>query len=181
VVAWVSLVTGPVLLLLLIQVRFLPYHLEWLTWVHRLAILADVILLWLLWAAVLNSRSKLLWRLERRGEGWRSKLKLAGRYMAGAATCLVPLGLAFAAATFPGERMDEWIGERRWIPPNRLTAWLGQKDREDRPKWTSVHNLLFNSRIYEAYIPNESLFSASTRSRPRRLAIKKDSIQSRPR
>jgi len=68
-VAWVSLVIGPVLLLLLIQVRFLPYHLEWLTWVHRLAILADVVLLWLLWPAVLHSRSRLLWRLERTGEG----------------------------------------------------------------------------------------------------------------
>ena len=71
-VAWVSLVIGPVLLLLLIQVRFLPYHLEWLTWVHRLAILADVVLLWLLCPAVLHSRSRLLWRLERTGEGWRT-------------------------------------------------------------------------------------------------------------
>ena len=28
-IAWSSLVVGPVLLLLLIQVQFLPYHLEW--------------------------------------------------------------------------------------------------------------------------------------------------------
>ena len=32
-IAWWSLVIGPVLLLLLIQVQFLPYHLEWVTWV----------------------------------------------------------------------------------------------------------------------------------------------------
>ncbi len=48
-IAWFSLVIGPVLLLLLIQVQFLPYHLEWVTWVQRFAVLADVILLWLLW------------------------------------------------------------------------------------------------------------------------------------
>jgi hypothetical protein len=31
-VAWISLVIGPVLLLLLIQAQFLPYHLAWVTW-----------------------------------------------------------------------------------------------------------------------------------------------------
>src|ERR1019366_1420988 len=51
-VAWISLVISPVLLLLLIQVQFLPYHLEWVTWVQCLAILADMILLWLTWPAV---------------------------------------------------------------------------------------------------------------------------------
>jgi uncharacterized protein YjbI with pentapeptide repeats len=160
-IAWFSLVIGPVLLLLLIQVRFLPYHLEWLTWAHRLAILADLILLWLLWAAVLNSRSKLMWRLARTGKGWRSGLALTGRYIAGLTACLVPIGLAFTAATFPGERMDEWIGERQWIPPNRLTAWLGQEDSKHQPEWTSVHNLLFNSRFYEGYSHNESLFATT--------------------
>src|SRR5580704_3213897 len=75
-VAWISLVIGPVLLLLLIQVQFLPYHLEWVTWVQRFAVVADVILLWLLWPAVLNRRSKLMWRLERRRKGWRGVLAL---------------------------------------------------------------------------------------------------------
>jgi uncharacterized protein YjbI with pentapeptide repeats len=104
-----------------------------------------------------------MWRLKRTGDGWRSRLTLIGRYIVGLAACLVPIGLAFAAATFPGERMDEWIGERQWIPPNRLTAWLGQKDREHGPQWTSFHNLLFNSRMYRAHRPvqNESLFATT--------------------
>jgi uncharacterized protein YjbI with pentapeptide repeats len=157
-IAWVSLVIGPVLLLLLIQVQFLPYHLEWLTWVHRLAILVDVTLLWALWPAVLNGRSKVIWRLERRGAGWRSTLALTGRYLVGLTASLVPVGLAFTAATFPGERLDDWIGERQWIPPNRLMAWLGHEDKSDKPKWTSFHNILFNSRFYEGYSHNESLF-----------------------
>ena len=70
-----------------------------------------------------------MWRLARTGKGWRSRLALTGSYIAGLTACLIPVGLAFTAATFPGERMDKWIGERQWIPPNRFTAWLGQKDR----------------------------------------------------
>src|ERR1700730_3003656 len=60
-VAWISLVIGPVLLLLLIQIQFLPYHLEWVTWVQRFAVLADLTLLWFLWPAVLASRSAIRW------------------------------------------------------------------------------------------------------------------------
>src|SRR5207302_678667 len=97
---------GPVLLLLLIQVQFLPYHLAWVTWVQRLAVLVDVILVWLLWPAMLDGRSKLMWCLVRRNSGWRAGLASTGRYMAGLTACLVPIGLAFTAATFPGEAMD---------------------------------------------------------------------------
>ncbi len=158
-IAWSTLVAGPVLLLLLIQVQFLPYHLEWLTWVHRLAILADVVLLWLLWPAVLNSRSKLMLRLARTGEGWRSRLALTGRYIAGLTACLVTIGLAFAAATFPGEWLDEHAGNKQWIPPNGVTAWLGAKDEHDKPIWTSFHDLLFNGDIDNMTRRRKSLFS----------------------
>jgi hypothetical protein len=44
-----------------IQVQFLPYHLEWVTWVQRFAVLIDVILLWTLWPAILNGRSDIKW------------------------------------------------------------------------------------------------------------------------
>jgi hypothetical protein len=158
-IAWSTLVAGPVLLLLLIQVQFLPYHLEWLTWVHRLAILADVVLLWLLWPAVLNSRSKLMLRLARTGEGWRSRLALTGRYIAGLTACLVTIGLAFTAATFPGEWLDEHAGNKQWIPPNGVTAWLGARDLQEKPILTSFHDLLFNGEYDEASQRRKSLFS----------------------
>ena len=160
-IAWSTLVVGPVLLLLLIQVQFLPYHLEWLTWVHRLAILADVVLLWLVWPAVLNSRSKLMLRLARTGEGWRSRLALTGRYTAGLTACLVTIGLAFTAATFPGEWLDEHAGNKQWIPPNGVTAWLGAKDEHDKPIWTSFHDLLFNGDIDNMTRRRKSLFSST--------------------
>ena len=149
-IAWISLVIGPVLLLLLIQAQFLPYHLWWVTWVQRFAVLVDVILLWLLWPAVLDGRSTLMWRLQRRGKGWPA---LAGRYIVGLTACLVPIGLVFTAATFPGEWLDEHAGKRHWIPPNRVTSWLGQKD------WTSFHELLFNGEVDNVTRRRKSLFS----------------------
>jgi hypothetical protein len=96
-IAWSSLVVGPVLLLLLIQVQFLPYHLEWVTWVQRLAVFADMFLLWLLWPAVLDGRSKIAWP-----QVWRHKVFMV--------LSLVPIWLAFITATFPGDLIDEWIG-----------------------------------------------------------------------
>ena len=113
----------------------MPYHLAWATWLQRFATVVDVILLWLLWPAVLNGRSRLMWRLERRGKGWPDVLALTGRYVAGLAACLIPLGLAFSAATFPGEWLDEHTGNKEWIPPNDVTAWLGAKDEHDKPIW----------------------------------------------
>jgi hypothetical protein len=78
---------------------------------------------------------------------------------------LVPIGLAFAAATFPGEGLDELIGKRQWIPPSPsakwsdqtgwmsfLTTWYGQEG------WTSFHDLLFNGKV-DVTRRRKSLFS----------------------
>jgi hypothetical protein len=158
-IAWISLVIGPVLLLLLIQAQFLPYHLEWVTWVQRVAVVVDVIVLWLLWPAVLNSRSKLMWRLERRGEGWPGVLTLTGRYIAGLTACLIPIGLTFTAATYPGEWLEEHVGNKQWIPPNAVTVWLGAEGLDGKAKQTSFHDLLFNGKVDGVTRRRKSLFS----------------------
>ncbi len=139
-IAWSSLVVGPILLLLLIQVQFLPYHLEWVIWVQRLAVFADVILLWLLWPAVLDGRSKIAWP-----QVWRHKVFMV--------LSLVPIWVAFITATFPGELIDEWIGPWEIIPQNRVTAWLGQDG------WTSIHNLLFHGKVDQITRRRKSYFS----------------------
>lgn len=43
--SWLTLVVMPVILLLYVQLVFLPYHDVAITWVHRLALLADIALL----------------------------------------------------------------------------------------------------------------------------------------
>ena len=141
-IVWSSLMVGPVLLLLLLQAQFLPYHRETITWVHRLAVLADIILLWLLWPAVLDKRSRLTWP-----HLW--------RYKSMALFSVACVGLAFTTATFPGEGMHKWTGDWPLIPPNRLTKALGQDG------WTSVHNLLFNGRADQARRRRLSPFSTT--------------------
>jgi uncharacterized protein YjbI with pentapeptide repeats len=72
---------------------------------------------------------------------------------------LVPIGLAFTAATFPGEWLDEYVGNKQWIPPNSVTVWLGAKDHQDKPTWTSFHDLLFNGEVDDVTRRRKSLFS----------------------
>src|SRR5271166_6946932 len=46
-IAWVTLVVAPVLLLLMMQIQFLPFHSSFIVWTQRVALLADFVLLWL--------------------------------------------------------------------------------------------------------------------------------------
>lgn len=173
VIAWITLVIGPVLLLLLIQVQFLPYHLEWVTWVQRLAVFADVALLWALWPSVLGAHGDIRWpRL------WRHPVALL--------ISLVPIALAFVVARYPGEWVDHHVGNSHWIPPYPRQAWPEAKGwrvffsvwksprqawREVKgwrgsfytwihePGWTSVHDLLFNGEVDDVTRRRKSLFS----------------------
>jgi uncharacterized protein YjbI with pentapeptide repeats len=131
-VAWISLVIGPVLLLLVLQIQFLPYHLAWVTWLQRLAVLADVTLLWFLWPAVLASRSAIRWP-----RPWRFPIL--------ALLSLVPMCFAFAVATFPGEWLDESVGKKQWIPLN--LAGLGVRISDDQPRRASLSELLFFGEV----------------------------------
>jgi len=54
VTAWLTLLVAPILLLLIFQVQFLAYHDVSTTWVHRVAVIADLLLVWLLWPAVIH-------------------------------------------------------------------------------------------------------------------------------
>ena len=145
-VAWISLVMGPVLLLLLLQIQFLPYHGAWVTWVQRFAVLADLTLLWFLWPAVLASRSAIRWpRL------W--------RYPVLTIVSLAPIGVAFVAARFPGKSLNALYGAKKWIPSNVVTAWLGAVNDEGESIPTSLHDLLFNGPVNNITLRRKSLFS----------------------
>jgi uncharacterized protein YjbI with pentapeptide repeats len=51
-VAWITLVGAPVLLLLQFQLVFLPYHSGFATWIHRGVIIADLLMIWAFWFAL---------------------------------------------------------------------------------------------------------------------------------
>jgi uncharacterized protein YjbI with pentapeptide repeats len=53
----ISLVLLPIGILTFVQVRFLPYHSEWVTGWHRVLILADLLVIWLLWPRIVRAAS----------------------------------------------------------------------------------------------------------------------------
>jgi uncharacterized protein YjbI with pentapeptide repeats len=71
--SWATLILFPLLTLLSIQVRFLPYHDLFITWGHRLAIFFDIILLMILWPPTISFK-----RWSWFSKGIFSKLKKTG-------------------------------------------------------------------------------------------------------
>ena len=95
-IAWISLIIGPVALLVFFQLQFLPYHDDVITWWQRFAVLIDIVLLWTLWPAVARGEPlSVPWRMLR----WRTAIPLG-------IITMLPLLLVFAIATFPGETLN---------------------------------------------------------------------------
>lgn len=64
-IAWISLVIGPILLLLFFQLQFLSFHNQAITWVQRIVLLLDLGLIWYLWPNLVHGERigrKLCWR-----------------------------------------------------------------------------------------------------------------------
>jgi len=127
-IAWVTLVVAPVLLLLMMQIQFLPFHSSFIIWTQRAALLADLILIWWLWRKILSGRMpgpylgpRLLWAT------------------AGVASTLVAFLFSWTVATFPSEWQDDLPNQRLfWFP-------FPKPDRE----LVTLHRLVFESKVDE--------------------------------
>ena len=108
-VAWISLVFAPIALLALFQLQFLPYHDPVITGWHRIAVVIDLVLLWLLWPPILRGATRLI--------GWHDFRRV--KVLVGLAASLVPLFLVFTIATFPGEWLNEHVPSLALVP----TSW----------------------------------------------------------
>jgi uncharacterized protein YjbI with pentapeptide repeats len=142
----VTLLIAPVLLLLMMQVQFLPFHSSFITWTQRIALVIDVLLIWWLWGKVLSGREV---DGHRRGSwAWASL---------GCAFSLAAILFSGAAATFPGEWQEDHQPQLRFLPA--LTEWgkLATKKDARGDLWTasfqdwvananrlSLHDWLFN-------------------------------------
>ncbi len=88
---WLTVLVLPVVLLLMGQVRFLPYHDATTTMWQRLMVLADVVLILIFWRAIRHPGDRLLWHPGR----WiwhQAKVLSLG---------LIALALSFFVFTFP--------------------------------------------------------------------------------
>jgi uncharacterized protein YjbI with pentapeptide repeats len=81
----ISLVAGPIALLIVFQLKFLPYHSESITWWQRIAVGIDLVLLWFLWPRITRRRAP--------------RLRLL--------VIILPVLLVVTVATFPGEWLEE--------------------------------------------------------------------------
>jgi uncharacterized protein YjbI with pentapeptide repeats len=128
-IAQISLAAGPIALLMLFLLQFLPYHHEGIAWWQRIAVLLDLALLWALWPSIARGETTAL--------GWRDlrRAPVAASAVASVASVL----LVFTIATFPGE----------WLHANPLSApfipW--GKDAQQSVRWLTPHELLIAGNI----------------------------------
>lgn len=121
-IAQISLVAGPLALLVFFQLQFLPYHNEAVSWWQRIAVVIDLALLWALWPSVARG--------ERSSIGWRD---FRGPHVAtAAAASLLPVLLVFTIATFPGE----------WLNRNPVSLPIVPRLESGSIRWIAPHEFL---------------------------------------
>jgi uncharacterized protein YjbI with pentapeptide repeats len=145
-IAWATLVIGPVALLLLLQIQFLPYHESWISWTQRIALLLDLLLVWWLWRSILSGRDDF-----HRWRAWKSWAAPALGIISSVAVVI----FSWTVATYPGEwqkRPLVWVAS---INPRSLNSllFIGEVDYDTthrRKSWFSSTLVLPGLNIYEA-------------------------------
>ena len=137
--SWLTLVAIPILLLLFIQISFVPYHSVSITWIHRLALVMDIGVLALLGVFLTRPEVSFFHALYRAIGSHPIATLLTMMIMAGV------LFISFVVATIPGEGLDRSLrkyfepGETstataraqswtNYIPDNPLPFLYGQSD-----------------------------------------------------
>ncbi len=98
--SWLTLVVLPVLLLLYLQISFLPYHGEDITWVQRTALVADIVMLVLIGVFLIRSETSFWQALTR------TTVSNPVSFFLTTVLLLVITYFSFFVATIPGEGLD---------------------------------------------------------------------------
>lgn len=121
--AWVTLAIMPVLVLLVFEYKFLPYHSYLVTWVHRVLILLELVTVYLLWTLIIDPQRDFDWR---RVAPWMTIL----------ASIILFFVISVCLLSFPGEAQSRGLAEillghsshpysdcQRWFPPS-FDGWI---------------------------------------------------------
>ncbi len=155
-IAWITLVIAPILLLLMMQVQFLPFHSSFVTWAQRIALFVDLVLLAWLWRKVLSGREL--------GGPFRASWAWPVR---GFALSLGVLLFSWTVATFPGEWQEERLATWRSALASQASKQADDKSSEPQrislaatfrnraapfgnwllTKEASLHDRIFNSEV----------------------------------
>jgi hypothetical protein len=147
----ISLVVGPIALLILFELQFLPFHGEWVTMWHRLAVVIDLVLLWILWPRIARVETVGLGLSDFKGIKIQALLAMS----------ILPGLLAVTIATFPGEWLEETVPAVRLIPTTR-GAWTlpsVQAIQTAGSGWATLHELLVAGGVNLATRGPRSLWS----------------------
>jgi hypothetical protein len=156
-VAWTTLAVAPVLLVLMMQLQFLPFHSLFIAWTQRIVVL-DLALIWCLWGTIRSGRET---------GGDRGALFWAGRILSLATGLALTIGVILfsaAVATFPGEWQEDHLPSAEILPqvepasgPNNpsqqqrngsLWDWARMSwDWVNRSEKVSLHDWIFNSPL----------------------------------
>ncbi|MEM7222383.1 MAG: pentapeptide repeat-containing protein [Pseudomonadota bacterium] len=167
-IVWFSLIILPLLMLLWVQIRFLPYHDLAITWLQRLAILLDLIMLWLIWPRLMTPPGEpIAWygklRPDRMARGIADKWRAHGGRQAGRwegqgtllATTAIAAGLSLAVATVPGEASERALAGLLGTVPVPASAgrpsapWL-TRTLFDNPGAPFHRNLVLREQLLSA-------------------------------
>jgi len=128
-VVWISFIVGPILLLLAFEIRFLPYHSIFATYVHRFVLVFDVVLILLIWPYAYRSK----WLTDR--PRWKRRLETARDGI----LCLSLFFISFILVTIPDEFLDSAKVKWLYLPKSEfrlslLGARLVESDRDKLAK-----------------------------------------------
>jgi hypothetical protein len=115
-IAWITLVGIPVLILLQAQVTFLPYHNEWVVWLQRVVVLIDLAVIWYFFKRVRGNNEPIVACAPSRV--WP---------IVGVATSACVLLFSVGVATFPGELANDM--SRTFASSQQLGSRIGRKRR----------------------------------------------------
>jgi uncharacterized protein YjbI with pentapeptide repeats len=110
-IAQITLLWGPLALLIFFLLQFLPHHSPLIAWWQRFTVICDLALLWMLWPSV--ARGEVRWiTLE---DFRRVPVVLI------ALGSLIPVVIIFFVITFPGEFLnDNWLSRLLLVPHSLL-------------------------------------------------------------
>ncbi len=125
---WLTLVILPVVLILYIQVMFLPYHDVIITWTHRIALVADVAMLTLIGVFLARAETSFFTAF------WRTTMAHPFSFLVTSTVIGAVTLFSFLIATVPGEALDR-LGQ----------AVLGAPKKQGEPQYYSGFMIPFVS------------------------------------
>jgi hypothetical protein len=145
-IALTTLVAFPVLVLLLLQIQFLPFHDVTITWAQRAALFLDIVILWLLRPPILADSS-----VESSGHARLFSRVLQGfGFVLAGVTSIAALWFSIVIATIPDEWQETALASLN--PPVRRAAYW-------ETKAITARDLLFAGDVNPSTRRRDSLFS----------------------